>query len=82
MGSYKVSLAMNLDDLGRIEVGSYKVSLAMNLDDLGRIDETVLQVQPQIARLLRAHYGEGYGFAICMFQKTLKAHPIAFICNG
>jgi hypothetical protein len=64
-----------------IDVGSYKVSLALSLDDLYRIDESVFKVQPDIAELLKVHYGSGFGFAICLFNKTLKAHPIAFISS-
>jgi hypothetical protein len=62
-----------------LDVGSYKVSLAISIEDLRRIDENVFKVAPDIDQLLATNYGNGFGFMICLFNKDLKAHPIAFI---
>jgi hypothetical protein len=57
------------------------MSVAENINDLRRIDETVFRVAPDVDSILAKHYGDGFGFLICLFQHELKAHPIAFIGN-
>lgn len=61
------------------EVGAYFVSVAETLSDLARIDPTVFQVAPDIEKLFKQHYKEGFAFIVCCFnpsKKDVKTHPV------
>eukprot|EP01121_Diplochlamys_sp_Union-15-3_P008891 TRINITY_DN2390_c0_g2_i1.p1 TRINITY_DN2390_c0_g2~~TRINITY_DN2390_c0_g2_i1.p1 ORF type:complete len:419 (-),score=18.24 TRINITY_DN2390_c0_g2_i1:26-1282(-) len=61
-----------------LTVGSYSVSIAQNLNDLRRIDPSVFKLMPNIDLVLSQNYATGYGFVVCKFNKSQKAHPIGY----
>lgn len=59
--------------------GGYQVSFAPTLLDLKRIDATVFTLPVDIEQVLQQHYGQGFGFVVCVFQQgETKGHPIAY----
>ena len=59
--------------------GGYLVSYSPTLEDLARIDEAVFTLPADIQQVLQEHYGKGFGFVVCKFQKgKTDGHPIAY----
>lgn len=56
----------------------YNSSVAKCLEDLRRIDRDVFSVSKDLDVILGKHYSKGFGFVICSFDSTQKAHPIGF----
>jgi hypothetical protein len=61
-------------------VGSYKVSVANSLYELDYMNP-LFQLSSDVKKTLAKQYSKNFGFVICMFNASLKAHPIAYISD-
>lgn len=65
--------------LAVVTCGGYLVSVAKTMQDLARVDDDVFTLPANIQEVLQKHYGEGFGFVVCKFQKgKTSGHPIAY----
>ncbi len=61
------------------QVGGYKCSVVPTLADMCRINSAVFTLPKDIETLLQTHYGKGFSFIVCMFERVVNAHPIAYM---
>jgi hypothetical protein len=81
--SYKVSIALSINDLRRIDKNVFSVS-----PDIDKVCVCVSSCSVLLfacfnisSQLLSLHYNVGYGFVICVFNASMDAHPLAFVCD-
>lgn len=60
-------------------IGGYDVSVVPTLEDFARLSKEHFTVPDNIKQVLTENYGAGYSFVVCLFDKTVQAHPIAYI---
>ena len=60
-------------------VGGYRCSIAPTLDHIKNIDPALFVLPIDTEALLRSKYPTGFGFILCVFMGTVKAHSIAYI---
>ena len=61
--------------------GSYRYSVATNMDDLYRIDRSVFELEPELDILLKSYGDRGFGFIVCVIDKSAKYSPFAYITD-
>lgn len=62
------------------QCGGYQVTIAPSLEDMCRVDASVFTLPKDIQDVLKVHYGTGFSFIVCQFQRGKTAgHPIAYV---
>ena len=73
--SYGISTNSSLEVF---QIGSYKVSIVPSLTHLYRLQFNVFNLTPDVGKVLKQNYPKGFGFVVCIIDKTGEFHPLAY----
>jgi Zinc finger, ZZ type len=59
-------------------VGGYTCSIVPTLVDFVRVARETFTLPTNIEQVLQTHYGTGFSFVVCIFDRNVAAHPIAY----
>ncbi len=62
-------------------VGGYNCSVVPTIGDFGRLSDAHFKIPTNVAQVLSANYSQGFSFVVCVFDRNIKAHPIAYISS-
>lgn len=62
--------------------GSYRYSVAANTADMKRIDRSVFQISNDLSALLAQYENRGFGFIVCIIDKSANYSPFAYISSN